>query len=326
MNTLALTSQAIITDDWQVLPLAKVMHTYLRVCEPQNENTQRCKQNDINHFLAYMGRHGRLSHVPMSDYTPEAIQGFLSHRLEADKVSTVARRYATLRAFDKWLGAHLPTFRKPTHQVKPPSPAQSGFRGISPDDARKLQELAYQLGDCNDRKLRNGFAVHLLLATGLRAEEILRPTEAQLSRDGRWLRNVWCKHNKYRDVYLPVELTEPMHAWMRRRESILQSYGVTNTLPFPLLLSTHGAKAHTPESFRMDYTTLRRIVVAAAESLEHVTPHMLRHTFAHGLLDATKDIRAVCQALGHSDVKTTMRYTERDGERMAELIERSRPR
>jgi site-specific recombinase XerD len=55
-------------------------------------------------------------------------------------------------------------------------------------------------------------------------------------------------------------------------------------------------------------------------------PHLLRHTYATELLGDSRDIRLVAQALGHSDVKVTMRYTERGNEEIAQALEQTRKR
>lgn len=326
MKALILTERAIITDEWQVIPFAKVVFTYLRRCEHLPESTRRAKDSDLRFFLAYLGRDRSLLRLSLSDYTPETVIGFIEHRLGFESANTVLRRYATLRALDKWIGNHIPTFRKPSHQVRPPKVELGAFKGISREDADALITAAYKLGETPSKKLRNGLAVHLLLATGLRASEVLSFTAGQISRCGRWIRKLKCKGSRFRDVYLPEELDSPMCRWFDVRSGILEQKRITDTAPYPFLISAFRARKNDPATWRMDNKTLWRIVTDAARlaDLPHVHPHQLRHTFAHGLMNSTKDVRFVCQALGHADIKTTMRYTERPEDEFAKMVENSR--
>lgn len=52
--------------------------------------------------------------------------------------------------------------------------------------------------------------------------------------------------------------------------------------------------------------------VDRANQLREASPHWLRHTFAKGALLSGQDIRHVAALLGHSDLATTMVYTEQD--------------
>src|SRR5207302_9106780 len=82
----------------------------------------------------------------------------------------------------------------------------------------------------------------------------------------------------------------------------------------------------TPPPTVFPYTTLFRSkhVGSAAKGcpsllLKRVSPHVLRHTCALTILQATKDLRKVSLWLGHSNMQTTEMYTRAEDRKSTRL-------
>jgi site-specific recombinase XerD len=207
------------------------------------------------------------------------------------------------------------------------------------EEISALVQAASELRQENEAEfgaVRNAFIVELLLATGLRADEIRLLAMSQIADDVRWLKNVRTKGKRFRNVYMDTEVRNIVSAYLERREAELVSrfpeYEETDRetrRKFPVLVSFYKARLSDPKSFGVSPKTIWNAVSSVGskaqarfpERLGKLHPHRLRHAFAHGLLDSSKDIRLVAQALGHSDVRTTMRYTERTEEEIAHAIE-----
>ncbi len=77
---------------------------------------------------------------------------------------------------------------------------------------------------------------------------------------------------------------------------------------------TAGACTISSAVALVDYWSIEQLQVPIppAGSCHHETPHVLRHTCALTILQATGDLRKVSLWLGHADMQTTMAYLRAD--------------
>ena len=322
--------------------LKNIVDNYIRYYASGDGHTARAKRYDLQYFLDFIAKDTRsINDVLVSEWTLQITKDFVDNRLSrGESPATVSRRLATIKHFGRTLAERVPGYINPAREARGPSLQQTKPHGLTADEIRLLKQAALE-----DRKternsfrsVRNQFLLELLLATGLRADEVRLLTMNQLSEDRCWLRNVKTKGRKFRNVYLDTKIRKLFSAYLEARNAHIQSQlplilslPISEQKKYPVIISTHFADSAKPNSLGLAPKTIWRIIAAfatkaralATSPISNLHPHKLRHTFAHGLLDSTKDVRLVAQALGHSDVRTTMRYTERTEEEIAKAIEK----
>jgi len=72
-------------------------------------------------------------------------------------------------------------------------------------------------------------------------------------------------------------------------------------------------------------TGLNDIIFKASLQI-HVSPHMLRHTFATDMLNNGADLVSVKELLGHESLNTTSIYTHVSDDKIREIYNKAHPR
>lgn len=144
---------------------------------------------------------------------------------------------------------------------------------------------------------RNKVMVELFLCTGLRVSEITNLKWKDINLMTGQLKVVQGKNSKDRILWISDDMLEELQIWKTKE---FEKFGKCE-----LVFCTSSKKPIAQNDVRDMLLTYSK----KAKITKRVTPHKLRHTFATELLRATKNIRLVQKALGHSDISITMIYT-----------------
>jgi len=146
------------------------------------------------------------------------------------------------------------------------------------------------------RHFRYQAIVMVLYGAGLRITEALALEVRDIDGSRGVIHVRHGKGNKAREAKLSPSLYE----WLRQ-------YWARERPPAPYLF----ASRKTGKAPRAE--TIRAALAHAAKSAwikKHVTPHVLRHSFATHLLEQGTDVRVVGALLGHASLESTVRYAK----------------
>ncbi len=147
--------------------------------------------------------------------------------------------------------------------------------------------------------LRDATLVDLLYATGMPQAELIGLHLSSIDWSQDQLR-VLGKRNKERIIPIIANLKIRLEQYVAQR-NLLQAAKAHDYL----LVTDKGKKIYPSFVYRTINTYFRKV-----SSKTHVSPHVLRHSFATHMLDAGADINVVKEILGHESLAATQEYTK----------------
>jgi site-specific recombinase XerD len=243
------------------------------------------------------------------------IVNFLGH-LETTRGNSAASRNIRLAAIKSFM--HFMEFRVPSALAQIQRVLAIPAKRTDANLVRHLTaEEMQSILDAPDPTVRDGIRdramLHLCFAGGLRVSELielrldnltLRPQASVLIRG---------KGRKQRCLPLWKETATALRAWLSVRGDAL----------VPEVFLNACNEAMTRSGF--EYILSKHVQTAQKRcpslSAKRVSPHVLRHTCAMTILQATKDLRKVSLWLGHSSMQTTEIYTRADPTVKLEALE-----
>lgn len=221
------------------------------------------------------------------------------------KTRSIVRSISAIRSFYKFLLADGVIASNPLLEIETPK-----FQSPIPRVLSEQEMLAIlKLPAGQKLALRDATILELLYATGLRVSELISLKKSDINLEAGFL--VACgKRSKERIVPIGSYAREVIKAYLEQ----IKAKG-------PFLFPGRKGTMMTRQAI---WKLIRKYGLLISK--QHLSPHVLRHTFATHLLEGGADLRSVQLLLGHEDISTTQIYTHVDRKRLKELHKKYHPR
>jgi len=296
--------------------------------------TESKQQTDIDSFLLYLEREKRMSPHTVSSYRRDLKQlilfceEFELHHWRSIKSSHIRQFIAQLhrnglagRSIQRLLSAIRSLYRfliredladnNPAQAVQAPKVEKRLPATLDVDQMSGLLDgdSPKTLIACRDLAM-----MELFYSSGLRLAEL-----ASLNiRDvdfGDHLVYVTGKGNKSRVIPVGSQALTALKEWLKKRDE--------------LGFFEQRALFITQQGNRLGVRSIQQRLSQWGKKQgisDKVHPHRLRHAFASHMLEASGDLRAVQELLGHADISTTQIYTHVDFQHLAKVYDSAHPR
>lgn len=193
--------------------------------------------------------------------------------------------------------------------IKPPKVSKHLPKNVDVEQLAKLLDVESD----KEQDLRDLAVMELAYSSGLRLSELQGLNLADMDLSAQEVRVVG-KGSKERVVPIGSKAVQALSKWLAVRN-------VFNPVDNAVFINQRGK--------RLSHRSIQLIMQkwGKKQGLDsHLHPHKLRHSFATHMLEASQDLRAVQELLGHSQLSTTQIYTHLDFQHLANIYDTAHPR
>ncbi len=258
-----------------------------------SQNTLASYERDIVQFNKYFEENGK----KIFDLTKDDMQEYIKHLKECGKSnSTISRCTASIKSFYRYLVNKKLAETNIAEDIEAPKVDRKEPMILTSSEIEKLlaQPNLSELKGQRDKAM-----LEILYATGIRVTELVSLRVEDVNLNTGYIRVK--KKNTERHIPLGNLSLKCLKEYMETVRPLL----IRTEDEKSLFINTNGQKMT-----RQGYWKILKQYKEQAKIDKDITPHTIRHSFAVHMLQNGAEVKTVQELLGHTDVASTMMYTQ----------------
>lgn len=258
-----------------------------------SQNTLASYERDLIQFNDYFESQNK----KIFDLTKEDMKDYVSHLMaEGKSNSTISRSAASIKSLYRYLVNKKLAEENISVGVELPKVDRKEPMILTDSEIEKLLEQP----DTTELKgQRDKTMLEILYATGIRVTELISLRMEDVNLTNGFIRVK--KKNSERHIPLGKLALKCLKEYIDKVRPLLIRSEDEKTL----FINTNGQKMT-----RQGYWKILKQYKEQAKIDKDITPHTIRHSFAVHMLENGAEIKTVQELLGHTDVASTMMYTQ----------------
>lgn len=284
---------------------------YIRYEKNFSSHTVLSYTNDLMQFLQHIA-------IEPSDFRPGDISALHIQNwiveLMNQKMSalSISRKISTLKSFWRYLEKYSLAEKNPTLNIilpKTKKPLPVFFK-----HGEVMRILDDPFIPDQFEQVRDLLIIEMFYMTGIRLSELITIDDKDVDIVGAELR-VTGKRNKQRIIPLHESVCDKLIHYIKLRDEVVE------TVSPAFFVRKNGLRMYPKQVYNIVHRLMSQVT-----TLPKVSPHVLRHSFATGMLNGGADINAVRELLGHTSLTATQVYTHTEFGELNKIYKRAHPR